>query len=124
MTVMILLTFGHSRIFFGLPGRFCHLCYIFHEHRSLSNIHCSRRIAFGNSRGACLLFCGREIMSLMEENQAHWSRVSLECFRQFGACFLKHKFSSHLQDWVICLLTPVESSEATGTWFSFSRRVS
>jgi len=45
----------------------------------------------------------------MEENQAHWSRVSLEHFRQFGLGFLKNKFSSQLQDWVVHLLTPDES---------------
>lgn len=59
----------------------------------------------------------------MEEKQAHWSRVSFEHFQQFGVLFLKPKFSPQLQDWVIHLLIPDESSEVTATWFSFSRRL-
>lgn len=53
---------------------------------------------------ARLLCCGSKIINLMEENQAHWSRVFLEYFQQFGVGFLKHKFSSQLQDWIIYLL--------------------
>lgn len=49
---------------------------------------------------ACF-FCGRKIINLLEENQAHWSRVYLQCFQQFVVGFLKHKLSSQLQDWVI-----------------------
>lgn len=88
---------------------------MFCEPRSLSNVHCSQRIAFESSRAACLLFCGRKIINLVEEKQARWSRVSFEHFRQFGVLFLKHKFSPQLQDWVIHLLIPDESSEVTGT---------
>lgn len=49
---------------------------------------------------ACLLFCGRKIINLLEENQAHWSQVYLQSFQQFVVGFLKHKFSSRPQDWV------------------------
>lgn len=48
---------------------------------------------------ACF-FCGGKIINLLEENQAHWSWVYLQCFQEFVVGFLKHKFSSQPQDWV------------------------